>query len=406
MNKVVAFLFGLVCFSSHSFAATVPKPYVPDEPVAVVKSTPATKPAAKEITVIKRPVKKAATVAKTGAVKPLATKTKKTAKSVVKKKTTVTKLALNSTQRVNKYNQTQNRAKSRQLAQKSKNQTARISSRAHTVARPALVANDKPQRINTIPLDRSGPSLDSNAALIMNADTGRMVYGKNAARRTPIASITKLMTAMVVLDAGLSMNQPITISNADVDRVKKSSSRLEIGTTLSRYDIMWLALMSSENRAAHSLARTYPGGKGAFIAAMNRKARALGMRNTVFYDSTGLNKNNTSTAADLALMVQAAYRYPQIRQLSTSTEHDIISASGRPLHYQNSNALVREGAWDIGLSKTGYIREAGRCLVMVADVQNKPMVMVFLDAGAPSGRINDARNLKSWLERQPVNRLG
>ena len=214
------------------------------------------------------------------------------------------------------------------------------------------------------------------------------------------------MTAMVVLDAKLSMDQPITISNADVDRVKKSSSRLEVGTTLSRYDTMWLALMSSENRAAHSLARTYPGGKAAFIKAMNRKARSLGMNHTVFYDPTGLNKDNSSTAADLALMVQAAYRYPQIRQFSTSTEHDIISASGRQLHYKNSNALVREGAWDIELSKTGYIKEAGRCLVMVADVQNKPMVMVFLDAGATSGRISDARNIKNWLERQPTNQLG
>lgn len=408
MNKVVAFLFGLVCFSSQSFAATVPKPYVPDEPVVVVKSKPAAKPAAKEVTVIKRPVKKPATVAKSGQVKPLAAETTKTAASSVKKKTTVTKLALNSTQRVNKYSQTRNKAKSRQLAQTqdSTNHPARITSRAHSAAKPALVSNDKPQRINTIPMDSSSPSLDSNAALIMNANTGRMVYGKNAARRTPIASITKLMTAMVVLDANLPMDQPITITSADVDTIKKSSSRLEIGTTLSRYDTLWLALMSSENRAAHSLARTYPGGKGAFIAAMNRKARALGMRNTVFHDSTGLNKNNMSTAADLALMVQAAYRYPQIRQFSTSTEHDIVSASGRQLHYQNSNALVREGAWDIQLSKTGYIKEAGRCLVMVADVQNKPMVMVFLDAGAPSGRINDARNLKSWLERQPINRLG
>jgi len=410
MNKVVAFLFGLVCFSSQSFAATVPKPYVPGEPVVVPKSKPVektvVKPVVKKVAVVKKTTvkktvkkttKKPVTVAKAGKVKPLsATKATKPA----------SKVALNSTQRLNKYSRTQKKVKSRQLAKNAAHQPASISSRAHAPVKSSLVANTPPARVNTIPMTSGSPFLDSNAALIMNANTGRMVYGKNAARRTPIASITKLMTAMVVLDAKLSMNQPITITNADVDRVKRSSSRLEIGTTLSRYDTMWLALMSSENRAAHSLARTYPGGKGAFIAAMNRKARALGMRNTVFYDSTGLNKNNTSTAADLALMVQAAYRYPQIRQLSTSTEHDIISASGRQLHYQNSNALVREGAWDIELSKTGYIKEAGRCLVMVADVQNKPMVMVFLNAGAPSGRINDARNLKSWLERQPVNQLG
>lgn len=408
MNKVVAFLFGLVCFSSQSFAATVPKPYVPDEPVAVVKRKPATKQVSSKPVTVKTTVKKAITTAKAGKAKALsASKTKlvKNSKAKPVKKTTVSKLALNSTQRLNKYSKIQKQAKSRQLAQKSQAQPARVSSRAYTPAKASVTAN-APARVTNIPAISGSPFLDSNAALIMNANTGRMIYGKNAARRTPIASITKLMTAMVVLDAKLSMDQPITISSADVDMVKRSSSRLEVGTTLSRYDTMWLALMSSENRAAHSLARTYPGGKAAFIKAMNRKARALGMRNTVFYDPTGLNKNNMSTAADLALMVQAAYRYPQIRQFSTSSEHDIISASGRQLHYQNSNALVREGVWDIELSKTGYIKEAGRCLVMVADVQNKPMVMVFLNAGATSGRINDARNLKSWLERQPVNQLG
>lgn len=406
MNKVVAFLFGLVCFSSQSFAATVPKPYVPDEPVSTVKIKPAVKPVAKKVTVVKRIAKKPLVVAKTSKIKSSTTKPVKlaqTAKTKIAKKSTVTKVALNSTQRLNKYSRMQ-KNKSRQLAQHMDAKPARVASRSYAPVKASPLAS--PARVTNIPLTSGSPFLDSSSALVMNANTGRMIFGKNAARRTPIASITKLMTAMVVLDAKLSMDQPITISNADVDRVKKSSSRLEVGTTLSRYDTMWLALMSSENRAAHSLARTYPGGKAAFIKAMNRKARALGMGHTVFYDSTGLNKNNTSTAADLALMVQAAYRYPQIRQFSTSTEHDIISASGRQLHYQNSNALVREGVWDIELSKTGYIKEAGRCLVMVADVQNKPMVMVFLDAGATSGRISDARNIKNWLEHQPTNRLG
>lgn len=409
MNKVVAFLFGLVCFSSQSFAATVPKPYVPDEPVMAVKPKPSVKPATKTVSVVKRIAKKPLTVANTSKIKPSATKpvklaqTAKAVKTKIVKKSTVTKIALNSTQRLNKYSRVQ-KNKSRQLAQHIDAKPARVASRAYAPVKTSPVAS--PTRVTNIPLTSGSPFLDSSSALVMNANTGRMIFGKNAARRTPIASITKLMTAMVVLDAKLSMDQPITISNADVDRVKKSSSRLEVGTTLSRYDTMWLALMSSENRAAHSLARTYPGGKAAFIKAMNRKARSLGMNHTVFYDPTGLNKDNSSTAADLALMVQAAYRYPQIRQFSTSTEHDIISASGRQLHYKNSNALVREGAWDIELSKTGYIKEAGRCLVMVADVQNKPMVMVFLDAGATSGRISDARNIKTWLERQPTNQLG
>lgn len=409
MNKVVAFLFGLVCFSSQSFAATVPKPYVPDEPVMAVKTKPSVKPATKTVSVVKRSAKKPLVAAKTSKIKPAAAKpvklarTAKVVKTKIAKKSTVTKVALNSTQRLNKYSRVQ-KNKSRQLAQHMDAKPARVASRAYAPVKTSPVAS--PTRVTNIPLTSGSPFLDSSSALVMNANTGRMIFGKNAARRTPIASITKLMTAMVVLDAKLSMDQPITISNADVDRVKKSSSRLEVGTTLSRYDTMWLALMSSENRAAHSLARTYPGGKAAFIKAMNRKARSLGMGHTVFYDPTGLNKNNSSTAADLALMVQAAYRYPQIRQFSTSTEHDIISASGRQLHYKNSNALVREGAWDIELSKTGYIKEAGRCLVMVADVQNKPMVMVFLDAGATSGRISDARNIKTWLERQPTNQLG
>lgn len=409
MNKVVAFLFGLVCFSSQSFAATVPKPYVPDEPVMAVKTKPSVKPATKTVSVVKRTAKKTLAVAKNSKLKPSATKqvkvaqTTKAIKTKIAKKSTVTKVALNSTQRLNKYSRVQ-KNKSRQLAQHMDAKPARVASRAYAPVKTSPVAS--PTHVTNIPLTSGSPFLDSSSALVMNANTGRMIFGKNAARKTPIASITKLMTAMVVLDAQLSMDQPITISNADVDRVKKSSSRLEVGTTLSRYDTMWLALMSSENRAAHSLARTYPGGKAAFIKAMNRKARSLGMGHTVFYDPTGLNKDNSSTAADLALMVQAAYRYPQIRQFSTSTEHDIISASGRQLHYKNSNALVREGAWDIELSKTGYIKEAGRCLVMVADVQNKPMVMVFLDAGATSGRISDARNIKNWLERQPTNQLG
>ncbi len=409
MNKVVAFLFGLICFSSQSFAATAPKPYVPDEPVPAAAS----KPELKKTIVVKRAIKTPIATAKVSKtkppVKPLVTKTAPVAKTTkagkikATKNSTVTNMALNSTQRLNKYSRAQ-KNKSHQLAQHVDAKSARIASRSAAPVNTTPAAN--PTRVTNIPLTSGSPFLDSSSALVMNANTGRMIYGKNAARRTPIASITKLMTSMVVLDAKLSMDQPITISDADVDRVKKSSSRLEVGTTLSRYDTMWLALMSSENRAAHSLARTYPGGTSAFVAAMNRKARSLGMNHTVFYDPTGLNKDNTSTAADLALMVQAAYRYPQIRQFTTSTDHDIISASGRQLHYKNSNALVREGVWDIQLSKTGYIKEAGRCLVMVAEVQSKPMVMVFLDAGATSGRISDARNIKTWLERQPTNQLG
>lgn len=394
MNKVVLIFSALIAaYSSSLLAATAPKPYVPDEPVQTVVKKPLLKKKASTTEIQSLTAVRKTTPTKTVAVKPAKTKVVTKANvTTVKPKVAVSKpqaVALNSTSRYNKN----------KISRKPPENNSKVAQVAPAATKPAPIKRMKP----TVDFIPGGPSLSSGAALVMNASTGRMVYGKNAARRTPIASITKLMTAMVVLDAGLSMDSPITIADSDVDRVKKSSSRLEVGTTLSRHDTMWLALMSSENRAAHSLARTYPGGVNAFVNAMNKKARSLGMLNTRFFDPTGLNKNNTSTAADLALMAQAAYRYPLIRQFTTSTEHDIVSASGRPLHYQNSNALVREGVWDIQLSKTGYIKEAGRCLVMVAEVQSKPMVMVFLDANAPSGRLNDARNLKSWLETKAAS---
>ncbi|NDV11872.1 D-alanyl-D-alanine endopeptidase [Crenobacter caeni] len=248
---------------------------------------------------------------------------------------------------------------------------------------------------------QSAPHLSSNSVLVVNTSTGDTLYQKNANARVPIASITKLMTAMVMLDAGLPMDEVLTISDAEIDRLKNTSSRLAVGTSLTRREMLLLALMSSENRASHVLSRYYPGGTQAFVARMNAKARALGMRDTVFYDPTGLDMRNSSTAQDLSRMVRAAYGYPLIRQYSTSTEHDVYGRGGRALHYRNSNALVREGEWNIGLSKTGYIQEAGRCVVMQATVGGQPLVIVLLDANAPSARTNDARTIKTWLEAQP-----
>ncbi|MCL6264679.1 serine hydrolase [Craterilacuibacter sp. RT1T] len=248
---------------------------------------------------------------------------------------------------------------------------------------------------------QSAPQLSSNAVLVLNTSTGEALYQKNAGMRTPIASITKLMTAMVMLDAGQPLDDMLTISEAEIDRLKNTSSRLAVGTTLSRREMLLLALMSSENRASHVLSRYYPGGTQAFVARMNSKARALGMNNTVFYDPTGLDMRNSSTAQDLARMVRAAHGYPLIRQFSTSTEHDTIARAGRMLHYKNSNALVREGEWDIGLSKTGYIQEAGRCLVMYATVGGQQLVIVLLDSKASNARTNDAKNIRTWLEAQP-----
>jgi D-alanyl-D-alanine endopeptidase (penicillin-binding protein 7) len=245
------------------------------------------------------------------------------------------------------------------------------------------------------------PRLSSHAVLILNSQTGETLYQKNVNQRVPIASITKLMTAIVLLDSGVDLNQQVTISDAEVDRLKGTHSRLAVGSTLTREELLLIALMSSENRAAAALARSYPGGTAAFIARMNRKAQSLGMRDTTYYDPTGLDMRNVSTASDLARLVKAAYQnYPLIRQFSTTLQHSIV-AGRRVLHYKNSNQLVREGQWEIGLSKTGYIQEAGRCLVMQATVGSQPLIFVLLDSGAPSARIRDARSIRSWLEAQP-----
>lgn len=434
MSKLVALFLGLSCVSTSCLAA-VPQPYVPDSPVStkshstqVHKKTAAHPAKAGEIEsltserlgAINTFSKKGKTAAKpateaapvTTAKRVVHAKAKVAAKPVATAQQTAaaphrTKLKLSRASTLHPANTTRI-AKNKAPRYQQQLETKRTAAVAYrSTPRAAAVPVTPPARMRTLPVaNTAGVSLQSHAALVMNAETGHMIYGKNAADRTPIASISKLMTAMVTLDAHLDMEQSIRIADADVDRLKMSSSRLEVGTTLSRHDTMWLALMSSENRAAAALARTYPGGKAAFVAAMNRKARSLGMNHTIFHDPTGLNKYNTSTAADLALMVQAAYRYPLIRQFTTTTDHDIISASGRQLHYINSNALVREGDWNIELSKTGYIKEAGHCLVMVTEVQNKPMIMVFLDSSGTMSRISDAKNLKNWLDRHPQNELG
>jgi D-alanyl-D-alanine endopeptidase (penicillin-binding protein 7) len=213
----------------------------------------------------------------------------------------------------------------------------------------------------------------------------------------PIASITKLMTAMVVLDSSPSLNTPITISDDDVDTLRGSRSRLRVGAVMSREFALLLALMSSENRAAHALARNYPGGMPAFLAAMNIKAQSLGMRDTHFEDPTGLTSSNVSTAYDLAKMVVAAHRYPLIREFSTTSEAK-VDVGGRELAYRNTNPLVKSASWEVGLSKTGYINEAGKCLVMQARLADKPVVIVLLDSTGKQTRVGDANRIKRWME--------
>jgi serine-type D-Ala-D-Ala endopeptidase (penicillin-binding protein 7) len=239
--------------------------------------------------------------------------------------------------------------------------------------------------------------LRSAVVLVQDAASGETLLAKNQGAVLPIASITKLMTAMVILDSGVSLEQRVAISDEDYDLVKGTRSRLRPGTVLTRDELLLLALMSSENRAAFSLARTYPGGTRAFVAAMNEKARVLGMNDTHFLDPTGLSSSNVSTAEDLARLVRAAAEYPLIRQYSTR-ESATVHAFGRALDYRNTNGLVRSGQWDIGLSKTGYISEAGRCLVMRVRLASREVIVVLLDSWGKLSRIGDANRIKKWLE--------
>jgi D-alanyl-D-alanine endopeptidase (penicillin-binding protein 7) len=243
--------------------------------------------------------------------------------------------------------------------------------------------------------------LRSAAALVLSQEDGQLLYAKNTDAVMPIASITKLMTAMVILDSGLSLDEPVTITREDVDKLKGTKSRLRLGVTLPRREMLRLALMASENRAAAVLARSYPGGTAAFVRAMNLKAGQLGMTDTRFVDATGLNPNNVSTALDLAVLVNAGYHYPLIRDYSTTDSVRLAFRGGRKtraLAFRNSNALVRNGQWEIGLQKTGYISEAGRCLVMQARISARPVIIVLLDSWGRFTRVADANRIKRWVE--------
>lgn len=251
------------------------------------------------------------------------------------------------------------------------------------------------------------PKLASAKALVINQLTGETVYAKNTDTPTPIASVTKLMTAMVMLDAHLPMDDLLYIADEDVDYLKGTRSRLGVGTTLTRGELLQLALIASENRAAAALGRNYPGGITAFVSAMNSKAQALGMKSTRFVDSSGLDSNNVSTAEDLAKMVSAAYHYPEIRQVSTLPSQEItLYGRDNPINFVNTNALVRGGNWIIGLSKTGFINEAGRCLVMQAEISGQPMIIVLLDSVGKMSRIGDANRIRKWVERNDAGSLG
>jgi len=239
--------------------------------------------------------------------------------------------------------------------------------------------------------------LRSASVLVQDADTGEIVFTKNSEAVVPIASITKLMTAMVTIDRGLDLEDRIVLSREDVDTRKGSRSRLRTGGVLTRGELLLIALMASENRAAAALGRTYPEGMQAFVEAMNRKAAELGMTDSRFVDPTGLSSGNVSSARDLAKLVNAAHGYELIREFSTR-DRTTLSVYGRPMTFRNTNGLVRSSHWEIGLSKTGYISEAGRCLVMRVRLASKDLIVVLLDSWGKQSRIGDANRLKRWLE--------
>jgi len=242
--------------------------------------------------------------------------------------------------------------------------------------------------------------LKSSVALVIDQDTREVLLSKNDSAVLPIASLTKLMTGLVVSEAKLPMDEVITITQDDVDTEKGSSSRLKVGTTLTRGEAMHLALMSSENRAAHALGRTFPGGMSTFVTLMNTRAGLLGMNDTRYVEPTGLSSRNQSSAKDLATLVSKAYQDPVLRELSTSPGYQ-MAVGNRTLQYNNTNRLIKNPEWEIGLQKTGYISEAGQCLVMQAKVAGRKLIMVFLDSAGKLSRIGDAERVRKWVESQP-----
>jgi D-alanyl-D-alanine endopeptidase (penicillin-binding protein 7) len=260
---------------------------------------------------------------------------------------------------------------------------------------PVLTAGD----LAGLSLTRDPLDLNSSVALVLDQSTSEVLFEKNANVPLPIASITKLMTSLVVVESNQDLDEILTVTEEDVDREKFSHSRLRVGSQLSRANMLHIALMSSENRAASSLGRHYPGGIRAFVSAMNAKAREIGMTSSHFADSTGLMSSNVSSARDLSRLVMAAYQHPLIRQFSTDSRY-AVDPGGRMLQYRNSNGLIESPDWEIGLQKTGYISEAGRCLVMQVQVAGRPVVMIFLDSKSKQSRLADAGRIRKWLENR------
>ncbi len=246
--------------------------------------------------------------------------------------------------------------------------------------------------------------LKSSVALVIDQDTNEVLFSKNDHAVLPIASLTKLMTGVIVSGAKLPLDETITITQDDVDTEKNTRSRLGVGTVLTRGELLHLALMSSENRAAHALGRTYPGGLATFVSLMNAKAKMLGMTDTSYVEPTGLSSRNQSSAKDLATLVNAAHSDPMLRELTTSPGYQ-VAVGRRTLQFNNTNRLVKNPDWDIGLQKTGYISEAGQCLVMQTKIAGRKLIMVFLDSAGKLSRLGDAERVRRWVEANPINTI-
>ncbi len=242
-------------------------------------------------------------------------------------------------------------------------------------------------------------ALKSSVAYVVDQETNEVLLSKNDQAVLPIASITKLMTGVLISEAKLNMDEPITITEDEIDTEKGSHSRLAVGTTLTRGELLQLALMSSENRAAHALGRTFPGGLETFVALMNAKASSIGMKDTRYVEPTGLSSHNQSSAKDLATLVGYAYNDPLLRQLTTSDSYS-VEVGRRRMQFRTTNHLVSSPNWDIGLQKTGYISEAGQCLVMQAKIAGRKLIMVFLDSAGRFSRIADAERVRHWIENE------
>ena len=370
-------------------------------------------PALSQAAASKKPAdKKAVTIKAVERKKAVTAKTVKATRSVASKKSGSSRQAEEAgTRKVSRAGQVAAQSGKRQratLSAKAQQSSLKKISSKRAVSAPvvrvsvpaALTAGER------LGLRHSDDALDLNSsvALVVDQDSGEVLFSKNESAVLPIASLTKLMTGLVIADANLPMDEMITITQDDVDTYKGSRSRLAVGTTLTRREMLHLALMSSENRAAHALGRTFPGGMQQFVKLMNSKAQELGMKDTRYVEPTGLLSWNQSSARDLVTLVTVAYQRPILRELSTSPSYE-LDVGRRTLQYNNSNRLIRNPEWDIGLQKTGYISEAGRCLVMQAKIAGRKLIMVFLDSTGKLSRSQDAERVRRWVEAQTYQQL-